>query len=513
MMPAQRSAASEEAVQLAYADTSQLERLASYVPLVIGIYFALQLSVRLLISSNLEIDEAQFVGAIDWAWGYGDSQPPLYNWLVSMFVGALGYWPAIAILKYLALAATFYLVYDTARRAAGSRVIGAAAALSLAFVYQIIWQSQITLAHSVLLVAAAAATLHALVLVLQKGRFRDFVWLGVAVSAGLLSKYSFAVFLLSVGLGIGSVSEFRRAFFRTASLVTICLVVGAFLPHAIWAIEHHEVTTARLSRLDEGSVFSRLGLSVRGADGLFSLLWAIGSATVPMVLARLIAEACSRRSLSVSAPPAATVGGAKEFAPPASYEAMRKLCGRTTLFAIAFCVAIVVAADLHSVPERYLTLLLIPFPIWLSLAYPLAAHPRVAFIYVSLAAGVALVAALLLPIPVLFGTHPYAFPYREMAAELAQLAKPPFAVFASRREHSANIAIRISGAVIFTPSDVQEKVLLLWTEREGTKPEFLPRELSAAYSPAGEIILLKCPYAYYSGKEARLLAQVWERTP
>src|SRR4051812_13726513 len=251
---------------------SRVDAFAGFVPRAIVIYFTFQLAVRLMLSSNLEIDESSFVGAVDWKLGYGDSQPPLYNWLVILFVGVFRYWPAIAILKYVLLGTTFLLVYDTARRSSGSRVTAATSALALAFVYQLIWQSQFTLAHSVLSVAAAAATLHAFVLILQKGRVRDFVWLGGAVSARLLSKYNFAIFFLSAGLAGWSIRDFRHAFHRRTSLISVAVIAATFLPHGLWAIAHYGVTTARLSRLEEDSVFSQLRLSLRGIDGLGSLL-------------------------------------------------------------------------------------------------------------------------------------------------------------------------------------------------------------------------------------------------
>src|SRR5205085_11931703 len=94
---------------------TDLERFAGHTPIFIVIYFACQLAVRLLLSSNLEMDEASFVGATHWAWGYGDSQPPLYNWLVIIVVGVFRYWPAIALLKFSLLAGPFLCVYDAAR--------------------------------------------------------------------------------------------------------------------------------------------------------------------------------------------------------------------------------------------------------------------------------------------------------------------------------------------------------------------------------------------------------------
>ena len=94
----------------------QLERLARWTPLFILGYFTAQFLIRVGFSANLEIDESQFVGQTHLALGYGDSHPPLYNWLIT---GALaltgGYWPAaVALVKNFLLAGTYLLAFDTA---------------------------------------------------------------------------------------------------------------------------------------------------------------------------------------------------------------------------------------------------------------------------------------------------------------------------------------------------------------------------------------------------------------
>src|SRR6266576_3897790 len=53
-------------------------------------YFAIQLLTRSLISETIGIDEAdQVVLGQKWSWGYGP-QPPLYTWLLRMFVAGFG---------------------------------------------------------------------------------------------------------------------------------------------------------------------------------------------------------------------------------------------------------------------------------------------------------------------------------------------------------------------------------------------------------------------------------------
>jgi 4-amino-4-deoxy-L-arabinose transferase-like glycosyltransferase len=60
------------------------------IVVVLGIYFLLQLIIRLLISPNLELDEAeQLLLTQQLSLGYG-SQPPLYTWLLSGLFSLFG---------------------------------------------------------------------------------------------------------------------------------------------------------------------------------------------------------------------------------------------------------------------------------------------------------------------------------------------------------------------------------------------------------------------------------------
>jgi 4-amino-4-deoxy-L-arabinose transferase-like glycosyltransferase len=456
------------------------------------LYCAIGLAARLLLSSNLELDESSFVGLLDWSWGYPHSHPPLYHWLVIIFVRGLDYWPAIAILKYLLLTATGLLIYDTARRASGSRVNGAIAALSLAFVHQIIWQSQATLAHSVLATAAAAGTLHALVLVRQNRRLVDFVWLGIAAAVGLLAKYNFAILLVSLAVAAASLREWRSALWRPQLGLSILIAAAAFLPHALWAWDHREVTTARLSRLDEQQRFGNALAWFRGLDGLLSLTWAALQAVLPMMLVRGVAQRHQRIENS-----------------PA--DATQTLCFRTVVIVLASSALAIVAAGVHNVPERYLTVLLVPFPVWLALKYRLDATPKAALLFARIAAAVAIVCAVAIPARTLFGRTQYSFPYAAVAHDITQFAQPPFAIFSERSEQRANLALRIPGATQFVPTTNPERILAIWNAAETDRSAYVERKLGKHYAPEGAARQIERPYAYFSGKQLRIYAQVWRR--
>src|SRR3982751_5718728 len=86
-----------------------LERWASFTPWFVIAYFALQLCLRLLLASPLEVDDAEMVGQIDWALGYPNSHPPLYHWIVRLSYDLFHSWPAATAFPKYALLAAAYL--------------------------------------------------------------------------------------------------------------------------------------------------------------------------------------------------------------------------------------------------------------------------------------------------------------------------------------------------------------------------------------------------------------------
>src|SRR5512139_3397789 len=164
---------------------SRLERWAAHMPLAIVVFFGLQFVIRLFLPPVLEVDDAEMVNQLHWAWGYSNSHPPLYHWLVRLLHDLPGsHVAANAGAKYGLLAAGYLFVYDAARRAAGSRLAGALATASLLFIPVVSWTTQSKLSHSLLGFTATAATLHAATLIVTGGGALSFAWLGLAAASG-----------------------------------------------------------------------------------------------------------------------------------------------------------------------------------------------------------------------------------------------------------------------------------------------------------------------------------------
>ena len=472
-------------------DTEEpLERWAVYTPLVIIIYFAVQLAVRLWLSPNLEVDDAEMVGQIHWAWGYSNSHPPLYHWLVRLGRDLFGNWvAATSVPKYALLAAGYLLVYDTARRATGERLTGALAAASLLFIPVIAWKTQGKLTHSILGFTATAATIHAVVLIVTRGGWRAFAWLGVCAAVGILAKYNYILVVMACGLAVVAVPDVRRAFGRPALLIAVVIAAVLLAPHLLWVRANPGLATERVYMLQTGGGPLGLNLPAKSvADGLVSLLL--------VVLVSVLPAAAVWGMASVAA-------GPSRMAADETVATIRRFIGWLLLAELVVFAATVIIAGFTQVHERYLVVLLPPVALWFALAFT----RRSAGVVVFTALVVALFITIARPASVLRGTGRLVFPYDHFAREVTRLAQPPFAILGDRPENAANIAIRLPHARVFDRRAPAARVLI--AADNPARAAELARRLPAGYAPEGEVQVLTHPFPCASGRRAELAVQLW----
>ena len=454
-------------------DRPSAERLASFAPWVLVGYAIVQCLIRLALSSNLEADEAQFIGQIDFRWGYGNSQGPLYNWLVGLAHAASGSWPfAVAVPKHFFLAATYVLQYDVVRRLTGSAVAGAAGAFGLLLVPQIAIISEITLAHTVMVQAAVTATLHALVLIFERGSVGRFLWLGIAVSVGTLGKYNFLLVVIALVVVTLLVPEIRRRLVSPMLLATMAVVVVAIAPHLVWAVNHRATVAERLNKMSErNDLFYWIDLPAIGIDGFLALLWGVAVAVLPLYLVWRLATGFSK-------PPQAAAVRVE-----LSEAALRRLFLFAWVLPVAMFAVLVLALDAHDVRLRYVTPLIMSFPVWIGLVWPVANDLVAARRIV--AAGGAFAAIMLVgwPVSVMTANGPFNYPYGEMAAAIAETVEPPYAI-AAPGGVDRNLVARIDGAALWDADGPANSVLVV--VRGNGRPEEFADRLGDAYAPSGK---------------------------
>lgn len=484
----------------------QLENVAHWTPVLILAYFAAQFVIRISLSGNLETDEAQFVGQTYLALGYNNSHPPLYNWLVA---GALaltgGSWPAaLALIKNLLLAGTYLLAFDIARRVTGRALPGLIVVASFLLLPQIVWKSQVTLAHTVLVMFAAVAVMHAAVLIMERGDRASFAWLGLAAAVGALAKYNFFLVLAAVFIAAYSIPAMRLRLFSPRLVLAGAIFAALLVPHYIWAVLNFSQTTQRMAKLErEDSVFNAVDIPWIGIDGFLSLVLSLAAWAAPLLIVWYAAGLFRGSALAAAPEPfSMTDDKLKVFA---------QFFGRTTIIGVAAFAAITLAADLHSVRERYLTPVLMSLPFWLVFAWPLTGRAPIHFLRVGAVMAGLMVTAW--PLWIAFGKEQFAYPYRSIAGALDSAIAGPFAILAAHDKYGANVAIRLDRASRWDEASPSDQVVVLWEPKAGRSTGGTPARLKDAYEPRGAVIPMAFPYDNLSGQKAQLNAQLYARKP
>ncbi len=246
---------------------------------------AFHVLLRLALSPTLTADDArEAVLAQSFQWGYQARQPPLYNWLAWAAFRVLG--PgllALTLLKYATLVLAFWLVYLTARRVLDDPRLAALSAFSFLLIAPISWTIHEALTHSITVLAACAGTVYALIRLDDSPGPRAYALLGLAVGLGLLSKFTYVIFLAALGLAAFSVDRYRARVLRPGILVTALVAALMVLPYAAWFAGHgHDLGRiyAREVRIETRSTWAK-----QARAGLAYIARFLLSYVVPIALA------------------------------------------------------------------------------------------------------------------------------------------------------------------------------------------------------------------------------------
>jgi 4-amino-4-deoxy-L-arabinose transferase-like glycosyltransferase len=155
---------------------------------------------------------------------------------------------ALSLLKNLLLFGTFTCAYFAARQCGMGTRRSAMAALSLLLLPRIGWESQRTLAHSVLVTTLSAATLWSVLTILNgRDRAGRYLLLGGLIGLGLLSKWNYVIFFLAVVSALLLTS--RRVLLRPAFVLAMLLACLIASPYWIWIAGSVSIATASLGKL------------------------------------------------------------------------------------------------------------------------------------------------------------------------------------------------------------------------------------------------------------------------
>jgi hypothetical protein len=238
-----------------------------------------------LVSTTADVDQAGELVHSQWlAWGYG-SQPPLYTWLVHGIFRITG--PSLWALRALKVALLSTIVASTlmiGRRLRFSASQQTLTIVGLALIPQLAWEAQRDLTHSVLAAAMSLLTINQLMATEARKSTLNYGLAGAVAAVGVLSKYTYVLFLASI-LATGLiVPAYRRTLMKPRAVVALVVFSLMIAGHGLWALAHPQQALEGLDKLDSGTgamILNRLkGISSALINGLAFLtpLWIAAAA-------------------------------------------------------------------------------------------------------------------------------------------------------------------------------------------------------------------------------------------
>lgn len=297
-------------------------------------------AVRLVGNSQLgAADGLSMLAAQELNVAYQAGQPPLYDWTLWLIQQLIGPTALSAYLsKYAYMLAAGVFVYLGVAQAAGNRVTGVAASLSLMALFNVGITIHDQSTHSVAMIAALAATYYAFVMIAVRSAWRDYALLGVAVGLGILSKYGYALMPASFALAFLCSPALRWKILSWKSLLAIAIVLALVVPFLWWLLVHKGQLSARTSLALVRDVHG--GHLQRAAVGIARLVGSLivyVTPAVPILWAiwpQLLRRGASRAEVSAGALPAIT--------------------GLAIAIALAASVLLVIASGVDIMRSRYM---------------------------------------------------------------------------------------------------------------------------------------------------------------
>lgn len=316
--------------------------------------------IRWAAFSGLSGDEAeQVLFAQSFQWGYDVANPPLYTWILIALFALFGKSAGLVIgLKYCVLAGLYIALYWAARITLRheQRLDCALVALSPVLIFFVSWQSIFSFSHSLLNALLVILTYVAFVKLMQGRRLGWALALGVAMGLGVMTKYSYLLFLIGIMVAGLSLRQTRELIISKQMLVSVAVSCVIAAPHLLWLLgasqQFVEVINYKL-QIDEdvsylSGVIKGLWNLLRAAFAFMSPLWLVVALVFPVFLKP--AEQGNARATTSA------------------------LLGRTFLVIILVMVAMVLVGGISQFRPNYLFLMVL-FPLWVFTRIPAVATP------------------------------------------------------------------------------------------------------------------------------------------
>jgi 4-amino-4-deoxy-L-arabinose transferase-like glycosyltransferase len=467
--------------------------------LLLIIYLLCHVAVKVLVSHNADLDEAeQVVWGQHLSLGYG-AELPLYTWLQAIFFSLFGTnIIAVSLLRGSLLFVVYSFTYLNALEITGNRSCAVVAAASLIFVPLISWEAQRILITMLLATALTAVTLFVFLRMLRTGFLRYYLLFGLAAGLGMLTKYNFGIFLISLVLSTLSIHSFRSRLANWKVMATAAVLLLVTAAPFSWILFHSDAALAKAGKLRPDAGVGLLRGYVAGFGDLFSAVVGFNALLVPIILV-----------LFTGAP-------VVEDRSPKNKQ-LSNMIGRTVLLAIFICLLLVFFFHVTHFKSRWLLPLLYPIPIWLvaMMQEKLGLRQFRRFLVCSGVAACLILIAL--PGRILFARYTGTYsrmnaPYDLLSADLRKSGFTSGIIVAENLLLGGNLKLRFPDSRVVVPGsgtipvNNTVPILLIWDapERQGV-PEYLaPFVAPLLPVSAVEVHYAEAPSDYVPERKVRL---------
>jgi 4-amino-4-deoxy-L-arabinose transferase-like glycosyltransferase len=254
---------------------SLLVRRPDTVVWLLAGYFLLGFLIRVFVLPDaLRVDESQQAFFSQWLTTGYDTQPPLFNWLQSIFVSIFGLSVAtVAAPKSIVLFLLFVTYYKLAKLVLEDRLFAVIATLTLLTIPQVFWQAQRDLTHTVMQMLMINLLLWSTIKTLKAPSLASYLMIGVSLALGMMSKYNFALVVVGTLVAVWLHPEGKARLFNRRFLLSIAVSLLLLLPHGLWLIENVGVASDRtLSMMATDAPAGALAKFFKGPYEFFELV-------------------------------------------------------------------------------------------------------------------------------------------------------------------------------------------------------------------------------------------------
>ena len=470
--------------------------------LCVGLYMLWLFAFRGFLFPAASGDDAeQLLFSQSFAWGYDLRNPPLYTWGVIASQQIFGVTiHSVAFVKFTAMFLMYLFLRQGALGVLGEGRLASIAALSPLALYLVAWDSVMNYSQTVLVAAMYPATFCALLRLDAKPTLASYAILGIAVGIGLMSKYTYALFILSLLAAAMTDRALRARLVNPRALLAIAIAALIVLPHLIWYLDNTAAFTALVQ-----SKFT----FARGPDalptpilGLGAVITAFFNASAPLIF---LLPLFFWRGF-------APLRGAT--APSARY---RRIIGASLIIMTGAIVVLVLGAEVTRLRTHYMVMFIL-FPIYFFARVQAAGvsgapFARYAGLLTALAVIVgAAVPAIYLAEPLRCRRCTLMVPYGAFAERLREAGFTrgkviswylPVFLSGNLRVHFPDSAVASAKYPVYDPPGLKApgQCLVIWERKRhsGVKPKLLDearKRLGAVITgdePVGEITLALSP--------------------